>query len=210
VFITSTVDSNGIFVTLSETADGSGAFNTGVFTGTFGFTAGTSSSAGPLPVIRVDVSSSVTVAYFDANPRGTRTASAVWKKVFPFEDTWIIDDFSCFIATAAYGSALSPEVRVFRRFRDEFLLRSRAGRVIVACYYRVSPPLAAVIADHPVLRSAARCVLAPVSGVAGFAVGAGRVEKLTVSLLLALAAAFLLVRVGSARTRDKDRAAERS
>lgn len=69
---------------------------------------------------------------------------------------------SCFIATAAYGSGLSPEVEALRRFRDERLLTNAPGRLLVSLYYRHSPPLAEFISRRPAARGAARLMLAPV------------------------------------------------
>ena len=68
---------------------------------------------------------------------------------------------SCFIATAAYGSYLDPHVAVLRAFRDDYLLKTRAGRAFVGLYYRFSPPVARVIAKHDALRMITRWLLTP-------------------------------------------------
>jgi YD repeat-containing protein len=67
----------------------------------------------------------------------------------------------CFIATAAYGSALDPHVEHLRGFRDRWLLPHAAGRAFVAWYYDASPPLADFIARHDGARWTARALLAP-------------------------------------------------
>lgn len=68
----------------------------------------------------------------------------------------------CFIATAAYGSALDPHVAALRDFRDRYLLTNAPGRGFVSMYYRHSPPLAEVIARDENLRALARALLIPV------------------------------------------------
>lgn len=49
----------------------------------------------------------------------------------------------CFVATAAWGTDMAPEVESLRSWRDRVLLRSRVGRLFVKVYYQISPPLAA-------------------------------------------------------------------
>ncbi len=68
----------------------------------------------------------------------------------------------CFIATAAYGSYLEPEVMVLRGFRDTVLMVNPVGQAFVSFYYKHSPPVAAIIARHESLRLAARLALTPV------------------------------------------------
>jgi uncharacterized repeat protein (TIGR01451 family) len=68
----------------------------------------------------------------------------------------------CFIATAAYGSALDPHLDSLRYFRDSYLLTNYPGRAIVAFYYKYSPPLADFIADRDWLRAIVRAVLTPI------------------------------------------------
>lgn len=69
----------------------------------------------------------------------------------------------CFIATAAYGSYLEPEVKTFRHFRDTYLADNAPGRWVIETYYRNSPALAQVIANNELLRSATRCILTPLA-----------------------------------------------
>lgn len=45
----------------------------------------------------------------------------------------------CYIATCVYGSYDCPEVWTLRRFRDDYLAKSRAGCGFIRCYYAVSP-----------------------------------------------------------------------
>lgn len=45
----------------------------------------------------------------------------------------------CYVATMVYGSYEAPEVMVLRRFRDETLSRSKAGRAFIRWYYGWSP-----------------------------------------------------------------------
>jgi hypothetical protein len=67
----------------------------------------------------------------------------------------------CFIATAAYGTPLAEELAPLRAFRDRALLTNALGRVAVASYYALSPPLARAIASDERLRAGARAVIAP-------------------------------------------------
>lgn len=72
------------------------------------------------------------------------------------------DGGKCFIATAAYGSYFESEVLLLRQFRDSQLLTTDYGRAFVNFYYRISPPIANVIADHDSLKALTRAALIPV------------------------------------------------
>lgn len=67
----------------------------------------------------------------------------------------------CFIATAAYGSALHPKVNALRQLRDLYLMPNPLGRAFVGAYYRLSPPVANFIARHDWLRAGVRSLLWP-------------------------------------------------
>ena len=70
----------------------------------------------------------------------------------------------CFIATAAFGSYVEPEVLWLRRFRDEFLLKqwNLPGKMFVDLYYEYSPAAAAVLARHSWIRAVVRLGLTPI------------------------------------------------
>lgn len=48
----------------------------------------------------------------------------------------------CYIATAVYGSYTCNEVLALRRYRDDYLANSSAGRLFIKAYYAISPTLA--------------------------------------------------------------------
>ncbi len=85
---------------------------------------------------------------------------------------------NCFIATAAYGSPIEPQVRVLRKFRDKILIDSSVGSVLVDLYYTCSPPMADFVARHDVLRAIVRFALVPVVAVSWIALNFGLVPML--------------------------------
>jgi serine protease len=67
----------------------------------------------------------------------------------------------CFIATAAYGTAMATDINYLRHFRDFYLLTNNPGKKFVELYYRYSPPLADWLREQKSLRAAVRVSLAP-------------------------------------------------
>ncbi|MBI5788912.1 MAG: right-handed parallel beta-helix repeat-containing protein, partial [Candidatus Schekmanbacteria bacterium] len=68
----------------------------------------------------------------------------------------------CFIATAAFGTPMAPEVKTLQRFRDNQLKTFPLGEKFVTTYYKISPPIADFIKDKDYLKAAVRGILKPV------------------------------------------------
>lgn len=73
----------------------------------------------------------------------------------------LLDDKSCFIATAAFGGPLANEVQTLREFRDQFLIPYDWGRDFVSWYYSWSPQAAAYITNSESLQFVASLLLWP-------------------------------------------------
>ncbi|MCH7910882.1 MAG: hypothetical protein IIB38_14870, partial [Candidatus Hydrogenedentes bacterium] len=86
----------------------------------------------------------------------------------------------CFIATATYGTPMAQEIDALRDVRDAYLLNNVSGTAFVDAYYRFSPPVADLIAEHDALRALSRGVLYPVIWLAGLSLH----SPFTASMLL--------------------------
>ncbi len=84
-------------------------------------------------------------------------------------DNFGVVSLGCIIATATYGSELSPEVQFLRGFRDNTVLTTFAGSNFMtlfnSIYYSISPAVASVIASNEVIRSMAKVTLYPLMGI---------------------------------------------
>ena len=99
----------------------------------------------------------------------------------------------CFIATAAYGTPMGEEVQILREFRDEYLLTNSVGRAFVDFYYRVSPPIAQFITEHPSLKPIVRVGLLPAVSMSAVAVNITPTEKMVIVGLLVLVSVALAI-----------------
>ena len=101
------------------------------------------------------------------------------------------EDFNCFIATAAYGSGLSPKVKTFRQFRDRFLLSNSMGRKFVRIYYKYGPLMAQWIAPKNVVRQIVRTFLWPAWSFAAMSLRLGLL--MTIFIFFLMASFFTLI-----------------
>jgi len=99
----------------------------------------------------------------------------------------------CFIATAAYGTPMAEEIQILREFRDKYLLANPLGQALVNFYYKVSPPMAEFITEHPSLKPIVRAGLLPAVAISAVAVNTAPVEKMAIIGLLVLFSAALAI-----------------
>jgi len=100
-----------------------------------------------------------------------------------YPETTVCTEIDCFIATAAYGSPMEPQVEVLREFRDRFLLDNRPGKIFVLFYNTYSPELADFMARHDNLRTVVRLGLLPLVGVSWIALKLGPIPTMVFMLL---------------------------
>jgi outer membrane protein assembly factor BamB len=86
----------------------------------------------------------------------------------------------CFIATAAYGTPMAEEIEILREFRDKYLLTNPLGQALTDLYYRVSPPMAEFVAEHPTLKPIVRAGLLPAVAMSTIAVHTTWAEKMAI------------------------------
>ena len=99
----------------------------------------------------------------------------------------------CFIATAAYDSPMAEEIENLREFRDGYLLTNALGQALVNLYYRVSPPMAEFITEHPSLKPIVRAALVPAVAMSMIAVNTSPAEKIAIVGLLVMFSVALAI-----------------
>ena len=104
-----------------------------------------------------------------------------------------IPSTGCFIATAAYGTPMAEEIQILREFRDKYLLTNPLGQALVGLYYRVSPPMAEFITEHPWLRPVVRTGLVPAVAMSTVVANTTPAEKMAIVGLLVLVSVALAV-----------------
>jgi len=99
----------------------------------------------------------------------------------------------CFIATAAYGSSLDSHVDTLRSFRDQYLETNPIGSAFVSLYYKVSPPMAEFINEHPALKPIVRAGLVPAVVMSTVAINTTPMEKIAIASSLAFVCILVFV-----------------
>jgi hypothetical protein len=66
---------------------------------------------------------------------------------------------ACYIATATFEDTKAPEVIALRKFRDDVLLNSKIGRVLIKVYYAISPRLAVFVSNSRTLKCCSRALI---------------------------------------------------
>jgi hypothetical protein len=99
----------------------------------------------------------------------------------------------CCVATAAYGTPVAEEIEILREFRDEYLLTNPVGKGLVEFYYRVSPPMAEFITEHPSLKPIVRIGLVPAVAMSTVAANTTPVKKAAIIGLLVLVSVALAI-----------------
>jgi len=74
-------------------------------------------------------------------------------------------DGGCLIATATYGSEMSPQVQTLREIRDNSLLATDSGKIFMNSfnefYYSFSPNIADYERENPVFKEAVKITITP-------------------------------------------------
>jgi hypothetical protein len=83
----------------------------------------------------------------------------------------------CFVATAAWGSALAPDVDAMRKVRDRLRPRSTMFAVAADLYYRSGPAAAEVLRRSDTARALVRRLLGPIGAASQAAVALGPLRR---------------------------------
>jgi len=95
--------------------------------------------------------------------------SATYNGATSAQQSLTVQPPGCIIATATYGSELSPEVQFLRGFRDGTVMSTFAGsefmKAFNAWYYSFSPYVADFISKQPLLKETMKILLYPLVGI---------------------------------------------
>lgn len=143
----------------------------------------------PYCVVMANQDATGIISFFTPLPGTSGGVTVASMCTIPSQVVGLLDDKKCFIATAAFGSDMAPEVQSFRDFRNKYLLSHSWGRAFVKMYYKYSPFYAHLIAESEVSKFIVRLALWPLLLFARMSVALG----FWVSFLILSAGAFSLV-----------------
>jgi hypothetical protein len=135
--------------------------NTGGISGSYNVTLKINHETKDIKTVILDPSENKTVSFdISASQQGTFAVD-----VNGFAGSYVVKKKGCIIATATYGSELSPEVQFLRNFRDNTVLNTFTGQqfmtVFNTVYYSFSPTIASIIAGNEVTRRVMQVMLYP-------------------------------------------------
>lgn len=120
-----------------------------------------------LPDLKPATTYAVGVKYQDTNARRSQLA---WT-AFATPGMRFTQLSGCFVATAAYGSALAPAVDAMRRVRDDLTRRSALFAAAADVYYRSGPAAADALKRSDTARAVVRRLLGPAVALSEVATG---------------------------------------
>lgn len=104
----------------------------------------------------------------DVTATGTWLGPAELAVEYDVKVSWKEKALGCFIATAAYGSELEPQVQFIRDFRDRTVAPTVIGSSFLSIfnpfYYSFSPQVASLISMHQPVRELVKYLLYPLVG----------------------------------------------
>ena len=86
---------------------------------------------------------------------------------------------------------MAEEIGIVREFRDKCLLTNPLGKGLLKLYYKVSPPMAEFITEHPSLKPIVRVGLLPAVAMSNVAVNTTVAEKIAIVGLVVLVSVAL-------------------
>lgn len=134
------------------------------------------------------------------SPTGNEYLEYQYHSAVPQEVSGALEGKECFIATAAYGSPMAPQLDILRSFRDQFLKTHAIGRWLVKKYYIYGPKWAQKIKKRDSVRVVVRTALNPVVSVAQWMILYGLKSFILISLMGFIIGFFIIRRV----TRDHE------
>jgi peptide/nickel transport system substrate-binding protein len=127
----------------------------------------------------------------------TRGNNSTQNSTSPTEEPAPVAPSGCLIATAAFGSELTPQVQFLRGFRDNHILSTAAGTSFMSVfnnwYYSFSPSVADYERENPWARQAIKTAIYPLLGILHVAEGGyGLAEGETGAAVAGFAASSLI------------------